>query len=134
MSLTANLQVPKTIWFNQEPGPSDNPDMPPRRPQIVSAVAFLTNNGKTNEILTAATPCDIIDWQVELQRAVIEREPPQICTQNYQIRTLEGGETIHTSFQMILNSWLYKDNQNYDVKCLFWGQLATASFKARIAV
>ena len=133
MEMVCKLQVPGVVWFNQMPVVDDGGPQP-RLVTEVQASVLLTNEGAQAETVTAPTPCDVIYWQIELNRAIIEREPPEICIQQYQMREIAPGQTVFDAFRLALNPWLYSDGEQYSVKCRFWGHPAEAQFTARVAV
>jgi hypothetical protein len=95
--------------------------------------AFLTNLSGITETLFAPTPCDVHYWELrDSSGTLIQREPPEICTDMVVKFPLGAGETIRGDNIVSLDGKLLKDEERYTLKYQFWRQACEATFTAHL--
>lgn len=98
---------------------------------IQKRVAHYVNKEET---ISVPTPCDVHYWEVVdskgnlVQVELVQVEPPEICIQVVETRSLKAKETILGDNTLLLDGKLLKDGQRYTVRYRFWGFVDPLAF------
>ena len=87
---------------------------------ILPIVLRLHNPTHHTKRLIAGTSCAILRWKILHSNKIIQTKPNQLCHQTVATKYLPPGQTIKTTYKLILQSSLYACAKKYELQYTFW--------------